>query len=83
MWFAYIVACRDDSLYTGVTNDLDKRLDAHNSGRGAKYTRSRSPVRLVHSERFRTKGRALSREARIRRLTREGKQRLIGAPRVY
>ena len=77
MWSVYIVQCRDGSLYTGITNDLVKRLDAHNAGLGAKYTRSRLPVLLVHSERFRAKGRALSREMAIKGFDRKRKLVLI------
>ena len=62
--FTYIVKCSDGSLYTGWTNDLDKRLKAHNSGRGAKYTKTRRPVELVYYEKFLTKQEAMSREAR-------------------
>jgi putative endonuclease len=78
MWHVYIVQCSDLSLYTGATNDLGKRLAAHNSGRGAKYTRSRLPVRLVHMEHFRSKGRALAREMAIKRLDRRRKLGLAG-----
>ena len=60
--FTYIVKCSDGSLYTGWTNDLDKRLKAHNSGRGAKYTKTRRPVELVYYEKFLTKQEAMSRE---------------------
>ena len=77
MWYVYIIQCRDGSLYTGITNDLAKRLDAHNAGLGAKYTRSRLPVLLVHSERFRAKGRALSREMAIKGFDRKRKLALI------
>jgi putative endonuclease len=77
MWYVYIVQCRDGNLYTGITNDLKKRLGAHNAGRGAKYTRSRLPVRLLHSERFRAKGRALSREMAIKAFDRKRKLALI------
>ena len=57
--FTYIVKCSDGSLYTGWTNDLDKRLKAHNSGRGAKYTKTRRPVELVYYEKFLTKQEAM------------------------
>ena len=60
--FTYIVKCSDGSLYTGWTNNLDKRLKAHNSGRGAKYTKTRRPVELVYYEKFLTKQEAMSRE---------------------
>ena len=71
--FTYIVKCSDGSLYTGWTNDLDKRLKAHNSGRGAKYTKTRRPVELVYYEKFLTKQEAMSREARIKQLSRSQK----------
>lgn len=72
-WWVYIVECCDRSLYTGVTNDLDARVGAHNDGTGARYTRSRRPVRLVWSERRRDRGSALRREAEIKSWTREQK----------
>ena len=76
-YYAYMVRCRDGSLYTGYTNDLDKRIQAHNSGRGARYTRSRLPVELVYYERFDTKEEAMSREWHIKRLTHAAKEKLI------
>lgn len=77
MNYAYIVECSDGTLYTGYTNNLEKRLRAHNSGRGAKYTRSRLPVRLVYFEEFDSKKRAQSREWHIKQLSREEKLKLI------
>jgi len=73
----YMVRCADGTLYTGWTNDLEKRLAAHNAGRGAKYTRSRRPVALVYAEEFATKEEAMSREARIKRMTRQEKEELV------
>ena len=79
MHYVYILKCRDGSLYTGYTNDLARRVRAHNEGKsGAKYTRSRRPVALEYSERFKTPGKALSREAAIKRLTRGQKLALLG-----
>mgnify|MGYP004460136401 FL=1 len=75
--FTYIVKCSDGSLYTGWTNNLDKRLKAHNSGRGAKYTKTRRPVELVYYEKFLTKQEAMSREVRIKQLSRSQKLELI------
>lgn len=75
--FAYILRCADGSLYTGWTNDLSRRVAAHNAGQGAKYTRSRRPVELVYSEAFATKEEAMRREAEIKKLPREKKQELI------
>ncbi len=77
MNYTYIVKCKDGTLYTGWTNNLEKRLDAHNSGTGAKYTRSRHPVELVYYEIFSTKEEAMSREFHIKRLTRAEKDALI------
>lgn len=73
----YILRCADGTLYTGWTNDLGHRIDAHNSGRGAKYTRSRRPVKLIYHEEFDDRHEALSREAAIKRLTRQEKLDLI------
>ncbi|MEY8427496.1 GIY-YIG nuclease family protein [Lachnospiraceae bacterium 46-15] len=78
MNYTYIVKCCDDTLYTGWTTDLDKRIEAHNSGRGAKYTRSRRPVELVYFESFSTKQEAMHREWEIKQLSREEKLRLTG-----
>ncbi len=76
-YYTYIVRCSDDSLYTGYTNDLDNRIEAHNSGRGAKYTRGRGPVELVYYEEYPTKEEAMSREWHIKRLTRPEKEKII------
>jgi len=76
-WRVYMVRCRDDSLYTGITNDLARRLLAHNAGTASRYTRSRRPVTLVYQEVRRTKGTALRREAAIKKLDRTQKERLI------
>lgn len=78
MNYTYILRCRDGSLYTGWTNDLEKRLRAHNTGLGGKYTRSHRPVELVYHETFETKEEAMRREAAIKRLSREEKLALIG-----
>lgn len=78
-WFVYIVRCRDGSLYTGATNDLDKRVRAHNDGKGARYTRSRRPVVLVFSRRARDKSSALRQEYRLKQLTRLEKLALTSA----
>ena len=77
MNYVYILSCADDTLYCGWTTDLEARLATHNSGRGAKYTRSRLPVQLVYTECFETKGDAMHREAEIKRLTRIEKLTLI------
>ena len=75
--FTYIVRCADGTYYTGWTNDLQKRIALHNSGRGAKYTRCRRPVEPVYWERWETKEQAMSREWHIKRLTRAQKEELI------
>lgn len=77
-WLVYILRCRDSSLYTGITNDLPKRLKAHAAGKASRYTRSRLPVTLAHQEPQPTKSHALKREAAIKRLPRRAKLELIG-----
>ena len=77
MNYTYMVRCRDDSLYTGWTNHLEKRVEDHNSGRGAKYTKSRRPVELVYYEQFETKEEAMSREAKVKQLSRKQKEELV------
>ena len=77
MDFVYIVECADGTLYTGWTTDVEKRLQTHNAGEGAKYTRSRRPVRLLYSEPCADKSAALKREAEIKRLSRADKLALI------
>lgn len=79
MNYVYILRCRDGSLYTGWTNDIDKRLEAHNSGRGAKYTRGRGPVQLVHLETYDTREEAMKREAAIKKLPTEKKRELFNS----
>ncbi len=75
--YTYILRCSDGTLYCGWTNDLEKRLAAHNAGTAAKYTRTRRPVELVYYEGFETKQEAMSREYHIKKLTREEKVELI------
>ena len=72
-WVVYILRCSDGSLYTGVTNDMERRLATHGAGKGGAYTRSRLPVQLVYTEGRRSRGAALSREAAIKRLPRAAK----------
>ena len=78
MNWVYILRCGDGSLYTGWTNDLDKRIQEHKTGRGGKYTRAHAPVELVYCESFDTKNEAMSREWHIKQLTRKQKLALIG-----
>ena len=77
-WFVYILHCADDTLYTGITTDIDRRIAEHNEGIGAKYTRGRGPVTLSHFETLPSKSDALKREAAIKKLSREEKLSLIG-----
>src|SRR5262245_52627411 len=75
-WSVYIVRCADETLYTGVAKDVEKRLAAHNAGRGAAYTRARRPVRLLHREDGLTRSQALVREAAIKAYPRSRKEEL-------
>ena len=77
MNYTYMVRCADGSLYTGWTNDLEKRIQCHNEKRGAKYTKPRLPVILVYFEEFDTKEEAMRREAAIKRLSKERKELLV------
>ena len=76
MWYVYMLACADGSLYTGIAADVDKRFAAHKSGRGAKYTRSHPPVAVVYREACGDKNAALRREAAIKKLPRAEKLKL-------
>ncbi len=76
-WYVYILCCRDDTLYTGITDDVQRRLAAHNSGKGAKYTRGRGPVTLCYQEPQDSYSAALKREIAIKRLSRQEKLDLI------
>jgi len=77
IWYLYILECNDGSLYTGVTNDIPNRLEKHNAGKGAKYTRSHRPVKLIYFEECGSESAALKREIEIKSWRREKKQRLI------
>ena len=77
MNYVYLLRCADGSLYCGWTTNLKARLEAHNSGRGAKYTRSRLPAELVYSEAYEDRHEALSREWHIKRMKREEKEALL------
>ena len=78
IWFVYMVRCSDGTLYTGITNDLEKRIKAHNSGKdGARYTRSRRPVKLVYSEEVESKSAASRLEYKIKKLPRLKKVQLV------
>lgn len=75
--FAYILECADGTYYTGYTNNLEKRVETHNAGKGGKYTRTRLPVKLIYTEEFATKNEAMSREWAIKQLTRREKEELV------
>jgi len=77
MYYVYILKCEDNTLYTGYTNNIEDRIQTHNSGKGAKYTRGRLPVELQYYEEFDNKGQALKREHEIKRLSRTDKVKLI------
>lgn len=76
-WFVYILRCSDGTLYTGITTDVEKRFAAHSSGKGAKYTRGRGPLELVYCDECGDHSAALKREAQIKKLSREEKEKLI------
>ncbi|MFR1753854.1 MAG: GIY-YIG nuclease family protein [Oscillospiraceae bacterium] len=80
MWTVYILQCRDGTLYTGITDNLPRRLAAHNGGKGAKYTRGRGPVVLVHQESCPDRSAALRRERAIKALSRSQKLALCHLP---
>jgi putative endonuclease len=77
MYFVYILLCADDTLYTGITTDLSRRVNEHREGKGARYTRARGVKRLLYSARKRTRSSASREEARIKRLSRKEKLALI------
>ena len=82
MNYTYMLKCSDGTLYTGWTNDLEKRVETHNSGKGAKYTKARRPVELAYYEEFETKEQAMKREYAIKQLGRKEKQKLIAGKKV-
>ncbi|MFC6963662.1 GIY-YIG nuclease family protein [Halocatena marina] len=77
MHYVYILRCGDETLYTGYTTDIERRVEEHRSGTGAKYTRGRGPFELVHVEKYQTRSAAMSREYEIKQLARETKEQLI------
>ena len=82
MNYTYMLKCSDGTLYTGWTNDLEKRVEAYNSGKGAKYTKARRPVELAYYEEFETKEQAMKREYAIKQLGRKEKQELIAGKKI-
>lgn len=81
-WIVYILHCGDGSLYTGITNNLEQRLQAHQNGNGAKYTRGRGPLKLLHTETFPDRSSASKREYIVKSLSRRAKLELCGMPFV-
>ena len=75
--YVYVLRCADDTLYTGYTTDVERRVSEHDAGEGAKYTRGRTPVELVYVEEFDSKSAAMSREYEIKQRSRTGKERLV------
>ena len=78
IWYLYILRCGDGTLYTGITTDMQKRLEAHKTGNGAKYTRGRGPLELVYQECCGSHSNALKRELQIKNLPREEKLQILG-----
>lgn len=78
-WFVYLLRCKDDTLYCGITDDVQRRLEMHRSGKGAKYTRGRGPLELIYTEELSSRSDALKREAFIKQLSRKEKLTLIEA----
>jgi len=76
MWFVYLLLCSDNTLYCGITNNLEKRINTHNKGKGAKYTRSRLPVEIYYYEESPNKSEASKREYQIKKMSRENKLKL-------
>jgi len=80
--YVYVLECADDTFYTGYTTDVERRVSEHDAGEGAKYTRGRTPVSLVHVEGFDSRSAAMSREHEIKSLSRVEKERLVAASDV-
>ncbi len=76
-WTVYILRCKDGSLYTGITKDIERRVKQHNDGKGSKYTQSRGPVKVVYEEKKMGRGNALVREAEIKHYSKEKKEQLV------
>ena len=77
IWFVYMLRCRDNSIYTGITNNLEKRIEAHISGNGSKYLRGRLPVELIYKEDFLNRSTASKREMEVEKLKKKEKELLI------
>jgi putative endonuclease len=77
-WYLYILGCNDGSFYTGITKDIERRLNEHNRGRASRYTRARLPVRLLYQEPCLGRAEALVRECKVKNLSRKAKEELVG-----
>jgi len=77
-WSVYILCCNDGTFYTGITNDLDKRIETHSNGQGSKYIRSRLPVELIYHEQAQNRSKATRRELEIKGLSRGDKMKMVG-----
>lgn len=82
-WHLYILLCADGSFYTGVTKDIERRLAQHNAGKGARYTRTRTPVLLAYQETCESRSQALVRECNVKALSRKEKENLVQSRRVH
>jgi putative endonuclease len=82
MWFLYILKCKNNTLYTGITNNLKKRFKAHSEGKGARYTRIFGVLKIVYTEKLRTRSRALKRECQIKSMTKKQKLALIARKKI-
>lgn len=80
MWYVYVLLCKDKSLYTGVTNNLEKRLAEHKNGKGGRYTRSHKPIKIIYQENFSNKSLALKREIEIKSWSRQEKIETLNIP---
>ena len=78
-YYLYILLCKNNKLYTGIAKNPEERFELHKKGKGAKYTRSNKPIKIVYTEKFETRSEALKREAEIKKLTKQGKENLIQA----
>jgi putative endonuclease len=76
-WFVYILECADNTLYVGTTNDIEKRVIKHNTGKGAKYTRGRGPVKVIYSRSFESRAEACAEEYRLKRYSRNDKLAIV------
>ena len=81
-WYLYILRCKDNTLYTGITTDVARRLEVHRSGKGAKYTRGRCPLELIYQEHCGTHSEALKRELEIKAMSRKKKEEMVSAAAI-